>query len=54
MNLKKMGTGTLLHYSVNVQVGGKLVQLGSRLVFSTANKLAKIFFNNFAEFVEKE
>ena len=54
VNLKKMGTVTLLHYSVNVQVGGKLVQLGSRLIFSTANKLAKIFFNNFAKFVEKE
>ena len=54
VNLKKIGIGTLLHYSVNVQVGGKLVQLGSRLIFSTANKLAKIFFNNFAEFVEKE
>ena len=54
VNLKKISTGTLLHYSVNVQVGGKLVQLGSRLIFSTANKLAKIFFNNFAEFVEKE
>ena len=54
VNLKKSGAGTLLHYSVNAQVGGKLVQLGSRLIFSTANKLAKIFFNNFAEFVEKE
>ena len=54
VNLKKSGTGTLLNYSVNAQVGGKLVQRSSRLIFSTANKLAKIFFNNFAEFVEKE
>ena len=38
--------GTLLTYSVNADVGGKIAQLGSRLIDSTAKKLAKQFFGN--------
>jgi carbon monoxide dehydrogenase subunit G len=41
--------GTLLTYAVNAQVGGKLAQLGSRLIDSTAKKLADQFFSCFAE-----
>ena len=41
--------GTLLTYSVDAQVGGKLAQLGSRLIDSTAKKLADKFFKDFSE-----
>ncbi len=39
---------TILHYTADAQIGGKLAQLGSRLIDSTAQKLAGDFFNNFA------
>jgi len=39
---------TILTYTVNAQVGGKLAQLGSRLIDSTAKKLADEFFSSFA------
>jgi carbon monoxide dehydrogenase subunit G len=41
--------GTILTYAVNAQVGGKLAQLGSRLIDSTAKKLADEFFSCFAK-----
>ncbi|WOS63134.1 SRPBCC family protein [Sinorhizobium fredii] len=37
---------TLLSYDVKAEVGGKLAQLGSRLIDSTAKKLAQQFFAN--------
>jgi len=37
----------LLTYAANVQVGGKLGQLGARLIDSTAKKLTRQFFNDF-------
>ena len=40
--------GTKLSYDVEAQVGGKIAQLGSRLIDSTAKKLAEEFFTNFA------
>ncbi len=40
---------TILHYTVDAQVGGKIAQLGGRLIDSTAKKLAGEFFENFAE-----
>lgn len=40
-------TETLLTYEVQAQVGGKIAQLGSRLIDSTAKSLADTFFNNF-------
>ncbi|MCP3397166.1 carbon monoxide dehydrogenase subunit G [Bradyrhizobium sp. CCGB20] len=40
--------GTLLTYQVEAQIGGKLAQLGQRLVNGTAKKLADEFFANFA------
>lgn len=43
---------TLLRYDVEAQVGGKLVQLGSRLIDSVSKKLADEFFGNFAKAVE--
>jgi uncharacterized protein len=43
------GDGTLLKYQVEANVGGKIAQLGSRLIDSTAKKLAGVFFANFEE-----
>ena len=40
--------GTLLTYNVEAQIGGKLAQLGQRLINGTAKKLADEFFVNFA------
>lgn len=40
--------GTRLAYEVDAQIGGKLAQLGARLIDSTATKLAGEFFDNFA------
>lgn len=48
VHLAPDGTGTLLSYTVNAQVGGKIAQLGSRLIDSTAKKLADQFFACFA------
>ena len=42
------GGGTLLHYEVNATVGGKLAQIGSRLIDGTARKMADDFFAAFA------
>jgi len=40
--------GTLLTYDVEAQVGGKLAQLGQRLINSAAKKTADDFFDKFA------
>src|SRR5262245_7933528 len=37
---------TILSYSVKADVGGKIAQLGARLIDSTAKKLATQFFSN--------
>ena len=42
---------TILHYDVEAQIGGKLAQLGQRLIDSTAKKLAAEFFAAFGEVV---
>lgn len=44
--------GTLLVYAVEAHIGGKLAQLGQRLVNGTAKKLADEFFANFAKAVQ--
>lgn len=49
VHLAEDGAETVLTYAVNAQVGGKLAQLGSRLIDSTAKKLADQFFASFAE-----
>jgi carbon monoxide dehydrogenase subunit G len=46
------GGGTDLHYDVEAKVGGKLAQLGSRLVDSFAQKMADQFFERFQAHVE--
>lgn len=50
--LEEDGEGTLLKYEVDAQVGGKLAQLGARLIDGTAKKMASQFFENFAAAVE--
>ena len=47
------GGQTLLRYEVEAQVGGKLMQLGSRLIDSVSKKLADEFFANFAKAVSE-
>jgi carbon monoxide dehydrogenase subunit G len=44
--------GTLLTYNVEAQIGGKLAQLGQRLVNGAAKKLADDFFTKFAAAVK--
>lgn len=44
--------GTTLSYVVDAQVGGKLAQIGSRLIDSTAKKMAGEFFQTFGAIVE--
>ena len=43
--------GTKLNFTVDATVGGKLAQIGSRLIDSTAKKMANDFFGKFAELV---
>ena len=45
--LSPQAEGTLLSYAVNAHVGGKLAQIGSRLVDGTAKKMAAAFFARF-------
>ena len=50
VNLSDTGdAATKLSYDVDAQVGGKLAQIGSRLIDSTAKKMANEFFGKFAE-----
>ena len=46
--------GTVLTYSFDAQIGGKLAQLGQRLIASAARKLAAEFFSNFAAMVRSK
>lgn len=43
------GGGTLLKYTVDATVGGKLAQIGSRLIDATAKKMSGEFFSAFAD-----
>lgn len=42
------GPDTILKYDVHAQVGGKIAQLGARLIDATARQYADIFFDRFA------
>jgi carbon monoxide dehydrogenase subunit G len=42
------GDGTLLSYDVKAQVGGKIAQLGARLIDATAKQMADAFFDRFS------
>ncbi|WP_434054292.1 MAG: carbon monoxide dehydrogenase subunit G [Roseibium sp.] len=51
VRLEDADGGTLLTYEAKAQVGGKLAQLGSRLIDSTAKKMAEDFFTKFSDTV---
>ena len=49
--LSEENESTSLNYEVNVNVGGKIAQLGSRLIDGVAKKMADYFFGRFADLV---
>lgn len=51
VKLEADGNATILHYTVKADVGGKLAQLGGRLIDATATKLAGEFFETFGGIV---
>lgn len=51
VRLEPDGDATVLHYSVQSRVGGKLAQIGARLIDATAKKLADEFFAKFGAVV---
>ena len=54
VKLEEVEGGTLLSYEVHANVGGKLAQLGGRLIEGTAKRMAGEFFDNFAKAVAPE
>ncbi len=48
VTLEEHADGTLLRYDATADIGGKLAQLGSRLIQGTAKKLSAKFFESFA------
>jgi len=48
------GEQTLLRYTAKAETGGKLAQLGGRLITSTAKKLSKMFFEKFEKVMSGE
>jgi len=49
VSLEEHEGGTKLTYKVEANVGGKIAQVGSRLIDMTAKKMADIFFGKFSE-----
>ncbi len=54
VKLTPLDNGTLLAYDVEAQFGGKLAQLGQRLINGAAKKVADEFFQNFAKAVNPQ
>lgn len=54
VTLEADGDKTILRYTAKADVGGKLAQLGSRLIQGTAKKLAAKFFDTFADVMAEE
>ena len=52
IRLTPEGDGTRLSYEVDAKVGGKLAQLGSRIIDGFAKRMAEQFFSRFQEAVE--
>jgi uncharacterized protein len=52
VKLAEQDGGTLLTYNVEAQVGGKIAQVGGRLIDATAKSMAEQFFKKFAAVVE--
>ena len=51
VTLEDFEEGTKLNYTVEANVGGKIVQVGSRLIDMTAKKMTDIFFGKFSELI---
>jgi uncharacterized protein len=51
VHLADDGAGTLLNYEVHAQVGGKIAQLGARLIDASAKQMADAFFDRFSAYV---
>ena len=51
VKLETIAEGTMLIYTVEANVGGKIAQVGSRLIDITAKKMADIFFKKFSDLV---
>jgi carbon monoxide dehydrogenase subunit G len=49
VSLEEDGAETILRYEVEAQVGGKLAQLGARLIDATAKQMSGAFFKRFAQ-----
>jgi len=54
VKLEDYEKGTNLIYEVEANVGGKIAQVGSRLIDMTAKKMADIFFGKFSELISTE
>lgn len=54
VTLTSDGENTILRYEAKAEIGGKLAQLGSRLIQGTAKKLAGKFFKSFAEVMNED
>ncbi|GAC1486182.1 MAG: carbon monoxide dehydrogenase subunit G [Acetobacteraceae bacterium] len=53
VHLSDDGDVTVLKYDVNAQVGGKIAQLGARLIDATSKQMADLFFNKFSAVVSE-
>ena len=51
VKLEDENGGTKLIYEVEANVGGKIAQVGARLIDMTAKKMADIFFGKFSELI---
>ena len=54
VKLEDHENGTKLVYQVQANVGGKIAQVGSRLIDMTAKKMADIFFGKFSKLISKD
>lgn len=54
VQLRDSEAGTLLIYRVDAQIGGKLAQLGQRLIGGTAKKMADQFFVSLSEQIKND
>ena len=54
VELSEIDNETILKYTAKSEVKGKIAQLGSRLILSTAKKLSKTFFENFRKHISEQ
>ena len=54
VKLEDSDRGTKLIYEVEANVGGKIAQVGSRLIDMTAKKMADVFFGKFSEIISPQ